>query len=333
MVRLGRSVSVLRRTLLAAVAIFLLSLGALAQTGPEAWPERPVRLLVGFAPGGTADILARKLQTPLSTRLGKPVIIENRPGASGMTAAAEVARAGAEGHTFALVVSTHASLQAINRKLPYDTEKDFAPVVFVGSIPLVLMINPKSPIRTLPELVAAAKAKPGTLNYGMPGVGLSHHFAGELLKQQAGIDIVAVSYRGTAPALGDVIAGQVDMTFGTLPAVMGAIGGGLVRPLAITSPQRAEGLPDVPTVSELGYPGFDVSEWFGVVAPVATPPAVVARLNAEINAVLGEPDVQEWLKQNNVIRGPTTPKGFQELVASEIAKLTIIAQKSRISVE
>jgi tripartite-type tricarboxylate transporter receptor subunit TctC len=320
----------LRRTLVAAVAVIMPSLGVLAQT---AWPERPVRILVGFAPGGTADILARKLQTPLSARLGKPVIIENRPGASGMTAAAEVARAGDEGHTFALVVSTHASLPAINRKLPYDTEKGFAPVVFVGSIPLVLMINPKSPHLTLKDVVAAAREKPGSLNYGMPGVGLSHHFAGELLKQQAGIDIVAVSYRGTAPALGDVIAGQVDMTFGTLPAVMGAIGGGLVRPLAITSPQRSEALPEVPTVSELGHPGFDVSEWFGVVAPAAMSAPVVARMNAEINAVLGEPDVQQWLKENAVSRSATTPEGFRELVASKIAKLTTIAQKSRISVE
>ena len=154
---------------------------------------------------------------------------------------------------------THASLAAISKKLPYDTERDFAPVVFVGSIPLVLLVNSKSQFTSLPELLAAAKAKPGALNYGFPGIGLSHHFAGELMKQRAGVDIQAVSYRGTAPALNDVIGGAVEMTFGTLPAVMGAIGGGLVRPLAITALRRAESLPDVPTFAELGFPGFDVA--------------------------------------------------------------------------
>ena len=323
----------LRRSFVGAAAAALVARPGDAADNRTDWPSRPVRILVGFAPGGTADILARKLQTPLSARLGQTVIIENRPGASGMSASTEVARAGAEGYTFALVVSTHASLPAINRKLPYDTEADFAPVAFIGSIPLVLMVNPKAPMQTLQDLVARAKATPGTLNYGIPGIGLSHHFAGELLKQQAGIDIVAVSYRGTAPALSDVIAGQVDMTFGTLPAVMGAIGGGLVRPLAITSPQRSTGLPDVPTVAESGYPGFDVSEWFGVVAPASTSSPVIGRLNAEINAVLGEPELQQWLAQNNVVRGTTTPDGFRSLVTSEIAKLTAIAQKSHISVE
>ena len=323
----------LRRSFLAASAAAMLPRTGEAAEPRDAWPGRPIRILVGFAPGGTADILARKLQTPLSARLGQSVIIENRPGASGMSASTEVARAVPDGYTVGLVVSTHASLPAINRKLPYDTEADFAPVVFVGSIPLVLMVNPKFPARTLGELVAAAKAKPGTLNYGIPGIGLSHHFAGELLKQQAGIDIVAVSYRGTAPALSDVIAGQVDMTFGTLPAVMGAIGGDLVRPLAITSTARAAALPNVPTVAESGYPGFDVSEWFGIVAPAAVPAPVLARLNQEINAVLDEPDLRQWLTDNSVVRGATTADGFRSFVSSEIAKLTTIARKSHISVE
>jgi tripartite-type tricarboxylate transporter receptor subunit TctC len=320
----------LRRTFLASSAAALASGASAAEAE---WPSRPIRLLVGFAPGGTADILARKLQTPLGARLGKPVVIENRPGASGMTAATEVARAGADGTTFALVVSTHASLPATNRKLPYDTERDFTPVVLVGNIPLVLMVNPKSPFRTLADLVAAAKQRPGSLNYAIPGVGLSHHFAGELLKQRAGIDIVPVSYRGTAPALNDVIAGQVDMTFGTLPAVMGAIGGDLVRPLAITAPKRAEALPAVPTVAESGYDDFDVSEWFGVVAPAATPASVIARLNAEVNAVLGEPELRDWMAANSVARAGKAPGDFQAFVSSEIAKLSQIAQKAGISVD
>ncbi len=250
-----------------------------------------------------------------------------------MTATLEVARSAADGYMLELVVSTHASLAAINKKLPYDTEHEFAPVVFVGSIPLVLIVSQKSSFKTLPELLAAAKAKPGSLNYAFPGVGLSHQFAGELLKQRANVDIQAISYRGTAPALADVIGGAVEMTFGTLPAVMGAIGGGVVRPLAITAPQRAESLPDVPTVAELGFPGFDVSEWFGIVAPARIPQAIVTRLNTETNAVLNDPDLQAWLKQNNVVRGTTTPDGFRQLISDEIRKLSQIAAKAGISVE
>jgi len=153
------------------------------------------------------------------------------------------------------------------------------------------------------------------------------------MKQRAGVDIQAVSYRGTAPALNDVIGGAVEMTFGTLPAVMGAIGGGIVRALAITAPQRAESLPDVPTVAEQGFPGFDVSEWFGIVAPAATPQAIVTRINAETNAVLLDPEIQLWLKQNNVVRGATTPDGFRQLISDEIRKLSGIAAKAGISVE
>jgi tripartite-type tricarboxylate transporter receptor subunit TctC len=290
-------------------------------------------MLVGFAPGGTADILARKLQTPLATGIGQMIVVENRTGAGGMIAALEVARAPADGYTLGLCVSTHASLAAINKKLPYDTDRDFAPVVFIGSIPLVLIVSQKSAYKTLPEVLAAAKAKPGSLSYAFPGVGLSHQFAGELLKQRANVDIQAVSYRGTAPAVNDVIGGAVEMTFGTLPAVLGVIGGGIVRPLAITAPQRAESLPDVPTVAELGFPGFDVNEWFGIVAPGNTPQAIVSRVNAETNAVLLDPNMQLWLKQNNVVRGTTTPDGFRQLISDEIKKLSQIAAKAGISME
>ena len=322
-----------RRTVLKGVGVSLLPFAMPAWAQEPSWPSRPIRLVVGFAPGGTADILARKLQTPLAARLGQSIIVENRTGAGGMNAAIEVARSAPDGYTLELCVSTHASLAAINKKLPYDTERDFAPAVFVGSIPLVLLVNQKSPFKTLPELLAAAKAKPGSLNYAFPGIGLSHHFAGELLKQRAAVDIQAVSYRGTAPALNDVIGGAVEMTFGTLPAVMGAIGGGIVRPLAITAPRRAESLPDVPTVAELGFPGFDVSEWFGIVAPASTPAAVIARVNAETNAVLLDPELQQWLKQNNVVRGATTPDGFRQFVSEEIKKLSQIAAKAGISVD
>jgi tripartite-type tricarboxylate transporter receptor subunit TctC len=323
----------LRRSVLKGVGAALVPFATPGWAEEPSWPSRSVRMIVGFAPGGTADILARKLQSSLSARLGQTVIVENRTGAGGMTAALEVSRSGTDGYTVELAVSTHASLAAISKRLPYDTERDFAPVVFIGSIPLVLIVSQKSSFKTLPELLAAAKAKPGSLNYAFPGVGLSHQFAGELLKQRANVDIQAISYRGTAPALNDVIGGAVEMTFGTLPAVMGAIAGSIVRPLAITAPQRAESLPDVPTVAELGFPGFDVSEWFGIVAPANTPQAIITRLNAETNAVLLDPDLQLWLKQNNVVRGTTTPDGFRQFISSEIKKLSQIAANAGISVE
>ena len=297
------------------------------------YPTRTITILTPFAAGSVTDAAARVVAQALSETLRQSVVVENRPGAGGMTASLEVARAVPDGYTFGLVVSTHSSLAAISKKLPYDTERDFAPVVFVGSIPLVLLVNQKSPYKSLPELLAAAKAKPGSLNYAFPGVGLSHHLAGELLKQRAGVDIQAVSYRGTAPALNDVIGGAVEMTFGTLPAVMGAIGGGLVRALAITAPRRAESLPDVPTVAELGFDGFDMSEWFGIVAPANTPQAIVARLNAETNTVLVDPELQLWLKQNNVIRGATTPDGFRQFISDEIKKLSQIAAKAGVSLD
>jgi len=320
----------LRRSLLKGVGAALVSV-APRIAAQEAWPSRTIKLIVGFAPGGTADILARKLQGPLSTRLRQTLIVENRPGASGMTATLDVARSAADGYVIELVVSTHASLAAIDKKLPYDAERDFAPIVLIGSIPLVLIVGEKSPFTTLSELLAAAKAKPGALNYAFPGIGLSHQFAGELLKQQAGVDIQGIAYRGTAPALTDVIGGAVDMTFATLPAVMGAINGGIVRALAIAARKRADSLPNVPTFAELGFAGFDVSEWFGIVAPAHTPQAIVARLNAETNAVLSDPEPQLWLKQNNVTRGTTTPDGFRQFISAEISKLTAIAAKAGIT--
>jgi tripartite-type tricarboxylate transporter receptor subunit TctC len=320
-----------RRSVLKGIGAWVMPF-AMPAFAQETWPSRPIRMVVGFAPGGTADILARKLQTPLAVRLGQSIIVENRSGASGLNAAVEVARAPADGYTIELCVSTHASL-AISKKLPYDTERDFAPIVFVGSIPLVLLVSQKSTYNSFQELLAAAKAKPGSLNYAFPGVGLSHHFAGELMKQRAGLDIQAISYRGTAPAMNDVIGGAVEMTFGTLPAVMGAINGGLVRPLAITAPRRAESLPDVPTFVELGFPGFDVSEWFGIVAPANTPAAIITRLNDETNKVLQDPELQLWLKQNNVVRGTTTPDGFRAFISAEIKKLTEIATKAGISMD
>jgi tripartite-type tricarboxylate transporter receptor subunit TctC len=305
---------------------------ALPVSGSQAqsWPAQSVRIIVGFAPGGTADILARKLQAPLAIRLGQPIIIENRPGASGAIATAEVAKA-TDAHTFGLVVSTHASLPAINRKLPYDTLRDITPISFIGRIPLILVVKLGLPAKTLPELVSLAKERPGGLNYAHPGIGLSHHFAGELLKQRAGISIMPVAYRGAAPALTDVIANQIDMTFATTPSVRDPVESGLVRALASTGSQRS--MASIPTFAEVGFEGFDVSEWYGIVGPAGTPSAVVRRLSAEINQALDDPQLLDWLLANALQRGATTPEGFRDFVAKEIERAKMIAEIAKISVE
>jgi tripartite-type tricarboxylate transporter receptor subunit TctC len=204
-------------------------------------------------------------------------------------------------------------------------------VSFIGSIPLILVVKLGLPVRDLPELVALAKERPGSLNFAYPGVGLSHHFAGELLKQRAGIDVVSVAYRGTAPALTDVVSGQVDMTFATTPSVREFIEGGLVRALASTGAQRS--LPAIPTFGEVGYPEFEVSEWFGVVAPAGTPSAVVARLNNEIKRAMSAPDMQDWMRSNAVQTGVTTPEGFRDFISKEISKFSSIAERAKISLE
>jgi tripartite-type tricarboxylate transporter receptor subunit TctC len=288
---------------------------------------------VGFAPGGTADVIARRLQAPLQAALGQSVVVENRTGASGATAAVEVARSASDGHTLGVVVSTHASLPVLREQSPFDPIKDFSPIVLVGQIPLVLVVHPSVPAKDLGELIAMAKRAPGQLNYATPGIGLSHHFAGELLKLRAGVDIAHVPYRGAAPALNDVIGGQVQMTFAAPPAVAGFIEAGRVRPLAITGSARSPALPDVPTIAELGFPGFEVTEWYGVVGPAGLPPPVVQRLNTSINELFASSDQQGWLKQNAVERRYRTAEEFASFIQSEIEKLRTIAREANIKAE
>ena len=273
----------------------LLAFAALAAVGAAAaadYPNRPVTIVVGFPPGGASDIMARILTAKLGSVLGQPFIVDNRPGAGGNVGGEFVAHAAPDGYTLLLgnnaILATNVSLYS---KIGFDPEKDFAPISLIGTQANVLVVNNDVKAHSLAELIALAKANPGKLNFASSGYGLAAHLAGELFKAQAHIDIVHVPYKGSAPALEDVIAGREQMMFATTSGVMGFLKNGQVRALAVTTLKRTPSLPDVPTMDEAGLPGFEATTWHGLVAPAGTPPAIVAALNKAIAATLKDPDI------------------------------------------
>lgn len=305
----------LRRTML---------LGALATAawpGARAQSAKPLRLVVPFPPGGSTDILARAIGARLGTALGQTVVIENKPGAGGALGASEVARAEADGNTLLMGhIGTLAVNPALYPKLPYDAVKSFVPVAWVARVPNVLVVNSSSPIKTLADLVARARAQPGRMTYSSGGNGSAAHISFEYLKLKANFFMLHIPYRGTAPSVTDLIGGQVDATFTGAPAVLPHVRSGRLRALAVSSPQRLAALPDVPTVAENGYPGFDADQWYGVVAPAGTPLAVVTNLNAEINKTLQNAAVAKQLDGEGAIPTPGTPRAFADLIAREIPR-------------
>src|ERR1700729_1522980 len=274
MSRHGRT-GMLKRLICAAAATLAL-LCATAIAGAADYPERPVTIVVGFPPGGASDILARILADKLGSVLGKPFVVDNRPGAGGNVAGEVVAHAAADGYTLLLgnnaILATNASLYS---KVGFDPVKDFAPISLIGTQANVLVVNLDVPAHSLAALIALAKANPGKLNFASSGYGLAAHLAGELFKAEAHVDIVHVPYKGSAPALQDVIAGQDQMMFATPSGAMGLIKGGQLRPLAVTTLKRTPSLPDVPTIDELGIKGFDATTWHGIVAPAGTPGPII----------------------------------------------------------
>jgi len=273
---------------------------ALAMAAPhaqaQAWPSKAVSLLVGFAPGGSADILARLLAQKLAGPLGQSVIVENRPGAGATIAAAAVASAPADGHTLLFVTSGHAGSGALYSKLAYDPLKGFAPVAMVASTPVLVVVPAASPHKSLRELLAAARAAPGKLNYGAGGGGATTtNLAAEFLKSDAKVEMQAIPYKGSGPALAALLAGELDLAFDVPTSALTHVKSGKLRGVAVTGKARSALLPEVPTVAEQGLPGFEITGWFGVMAPAGTPAAVIARLNAEIQKALEQPDVKDRL--------------------------------------
>jgi tripartite-type tricarboxylate transporter receptor subunit TctC len=307
------------RTIAAAV---VLCFGLVGAAYPQTYPAKPVRIFAGYAPGGGVDTGARLVANALGDLWGSSVVVENRPGAAGGIATEIVAKAAADGYTLLLcTVASHAITPARNKSLPYDHIKDFTPISMVGTTPNLLVVHPSVPVRTVGELIARAKANPGKLNYGSSGVGASPHLSVELLMLMTGIQMVHVPYKGAANALADAIGGQIQVMVGNMAGgPLGAVRGGKVHPLAVTSAKRSPQLPDVPTVAESGVPGYDVVSWYGICAPGGLPAPLLTKLNADLVRVLQAPDVQKRLADQGIEAVSSTPAEFVAYIRSETTK-------------
>jgi len=295
---------------------------------------KTLRIIVPFPPGGSTDILARALGPKLTQSLGQTVVIDNKAGAGGSLGAAEAAKADPDGNTLLMGhIGTLAVNPSLYPKLPYDPLKSFVPVAYVARVPNVLVVNAASPIRSLKDLVEAARAKPGQLTYSSGGNGSAAHITFESFKLKARIFMAHIPYRGTAPSITDVIGGQVDCTFTGAPAVIPHVRSGRLRALAVSSAQRLAALPDVPTVAESGYPGFEADQWYGLVAPAGTPANVVARLNAEVNKALALADVMQQLAVEGATPVPTTPQAFGDLIKREIPRWAEVVKAGKVKPE
>jgi tripartite-type tricarboxylate transporter receptor subunit TctC len=298
--------------------------GAVAQ---PAYPNRPIRLVVPFPPGGATDLLARIVSQKLSEALGQPVIVENKPGAGTIVGADAVARSVPDGYTLLIATSTTLAINpSLYRKLPYDPVKNFTPVAMVASVPFVLVVKSSMPVRNVAELVSMVKAKPSS--YASAGTGTMHHLAAELFKTVAKIELTHVPYQGSSPAVKDVIGGQVPMMFADLAPALPQINSGALRALAVTSAQRIETLPDVPTIAESGYPGFEAMAWQSIVAPSGTPREIVSKLGLEIDKILAQPSVKQQILKIGMVTNPMASDKLPGYVVSEMARWSKIVQTS-----
>jgi tripartite-type tricarboxylate transporter receptor subunit TctC len=307
-----------------------------AGTAPGAWAEagRTLRLIVPFTPGGSTDILARALAPRLAQALGTNVIVDNKPGAGGSLGAAEAARAAPDGHTLLMGhIGTLAVNPALYPQLAYDPVKSFDAVAGVARVPNLLVVNAASPARNLKEFVALARSRPGRLSYSSGGNGSAAHIAFEYFKLTAGLFMLHIPYRGTAPSVTDLIAGQVDATFTGAPAVLPHVRSGRLRALAVGSTQRLAALPEVPTVAESGWPGFEADQWYGLVAPAGSPAAWVARVNAEVNQALALPEMARQLSAEGALPMPGAPQAFGALIARELPRWAAVVKAGHVKPE
>jgi len=294
-----------------------LALDVAAQT----YPAKPVRLIVPYPPGGSADILARAIGQKVGDGLGQQLVVENRPGAGTAIGTEALAKSAPDGYTIMIgTVSSHAINPALNPKLPFDPVKDFAPVSLVATIPFAMIVHPSVPAKDVQEFVALARAQPGTFNYSSAGNGTSNHLAGELLRSMTGIDLVHIPYKGSAPALNDLLAGQVSLMFDLVLTAAPHVKSGAARGLAVTGAQRSSVLPELPTVAESGLPGYEVSAWFGIFAPAGVPQPAVQRLNAEFVRALQQPDLRQRLASQGAEPLTSTPDEFAAYLRAEIDK-------------
>jgi tripartite-type tricarboxylate transporter receptor subunit TctC len=328
-----------RRQLLITATAALLALAGTCASAQTAWPSKPVRIVVPFAPGGTTDILARAVAPELSKAFGQQFVVENKPGAGGNLGAEVVAKSPGDGYTLLMgTVGTHGINRALYPKLPYDPFKDFAPITLVASVPNVMVVPAEfaraNGINTAQDFTKLAKSKPGKLNMGSSGNGTSIHLAGELFKSQTGVFMTHIPYRGSGPALLDLVSGQVDVMFDNLPSAMQLIKSGKLKALAVTSATRSGALPEVPTIEEAaGLKGFEATSWFGLLAPAGTPADVVNRIQQEVARALNSPAIKDKMLAQGAIPSGNTPAQFAALIDSEHKKWAQVVKVSGARVD
>ena len=304
--------------------VLLMGVPALAQD----FPSKAIRVVVPFPPGGGTDFMGRVVMQKVGESLGTTVVIDNRGGAGSSIGTEIVARSPADGYTVLIISGAHAINPSIYAKLPYDSVRDFAPVTMFASGPALLVVHPSVPAKSVKELIALAKARPGQLNYASAGIGTPPHLSGELFKTMAGVDMVHVPYKGNGPAYTDLIGGQVTVMFPNVSTAMAHVRAGKLRALAVTTKNRTPSAPELPTISEAGVPGYDVSSWYGLLAPAGTPPAVVSKLQTEIAKVLRSPDVSKNLTSQGLDLVGNTPEEFSAILRAEIVKWAKVAKAS-----
>lgn len=319
-----------RRALLVAASSLMAADFAIAA---DAYPSRAIRMVVPFAPGGGSDIVARLLSPKMTEALGQSIVVENRAGASANLGAAVVAKAAPDGYTLLLANANFTINPSLFKSLPFDTVKEFAPVALIANVTNVLAVHPSIPAKSVKELIAFARAHPGQLNFASPGNGTSSHLAGELFRQVAKIDVMHIPYKGATPAITDLIAGQVSFTIASMLSVLPYAKQGRLRLLAVTTAKRSAALPDLPTIAESGLPGFEVANWFGVIATGGTPRAIIGRLNAELLRIARVPDMAEKLAAQGADPATGTPEEFGRFIQDEIKKWAVVVRGAGIQPE
>jgi tripartite-type tricarboxylate transporter receptor subunit TctC len=316
-----------------AIALYLAALALPRSAVAEDWPARPITIVVPFAAGGTTDIVARIVSQPLSMRLGQSVIVENLGGAGGTLGANQAAKAAPDGYTIFMATVAHTMAPGIYKTLPYDFEKDFEPITVVAYVPNIVIVHPSVPAKTIGELLAYIRANPGKVNYGSAGIGSTEHMSGELLSAMANLKMVHVPYKGGAPMMADLIAGHIEMAVETSGSASPHIKAGGVRALAVSTAKRSPAFPDLPTLAEAGLTGYDVTTWFGLLAPKGTPAAIRDRLYKELSEILKSPEIAARLSDIGANPGGETPAEFAAFIKSETDKWIKLAKDAHISVE
>ena len=316
------------------VAMAMASLSNVANAeSAQAYPSRPIKIVVPFAPGGTTDALARLVGQRLTSAWGQPVVVENKPGAGATLGADLVAKSPGDGYTLLMGATHHTIAQNVYAKVPYQFDRDLSPITIVAMVPNMVVVHQNVPAKNIQELIALAKSQPGKLNYGSAGSGTAHHMIGEMFKMQVGVDIVHVPYKGSSPAVADLLGGQLDIMFDTVTSGLPQVKAGKLRALAVSTAKRSSAMPDVPSLSETVLPGFDVGTWFGLLAPASTSPDIVAKLNLEIVKIVNMPDVRQQMLGMGSEPIGNTQSQMSLQIKKELQSFGAIAKQIKLTVE